>query len=104
MEQLAARGAPRLPRAAGPVAHSLVSDRLWVRRALQTSWSSTGRLLRIDPPAALGEIQLLTGVLAEVGLQERGRFWHGDADVGQILHLHAQVCSLAVQDVPAAAV
>ena len=53
-------------------------------------------------PTALSEIELLAGVLTEVGLQECGRFGHRDANVGQILHLRAEVHSLAVKDVPAA--
>jgi hypothetical protein len=35
-------------------------------------------------------------------LKECSGFRHRDADIGQILHLHAEVCRLTVQDVPAA--
>src|SRR3712207_9106957 len=73
----------------------------WGRDALPQLLSRRSRSPPVVLATPLRKIELLTGVLAEVGLEEGGRLRHRDADVGQILHLHPEVHSVAVQEMPA---
>ena len=53
---------------------------------------------------SLDFVENLTGVLAEVGLEEIGGFWDRDADVVEVFDVEADVGALAVEDVAAAGV